>query len=68
MPTGRGILSNLLAAASEEVFGYKLQSVLWSLFLLSTGLAQLPIQLKSFLTSKGGKKTNQKPREGATKS
>lgn len=39
-----GILSNLLlAAAPGEVLVYKLQSVLWSLFLLSPGLALLPI-------------------------
>lgn len=55
MPIGVGILSNLLlAAAPGEVLVYKLQSVLWSLFLLSPGLALLPIQLKGFLASKGG--------------
>lgn len=55
MPIGIGILSNLLlAAAPGEVLVYKLQSVLWSLFLLSPGLALLPIQLKGFLASKGG--------------
>lgn len=56
MPTGIGILSHLLAAAPGEVLVYKMQSGLWSSFLLSCGLALLPIQLKGFLASKGGKK------------
>lgn len=44
MPIGIGILSDLLlVAASREVLVYKLQSVLWSLFLLSPGLASLLI-------------------------
>lgn len=71
MPIGVGILSNLLlAAVPREVLVYKLQSVLWSLFLLSPGLALLPIQLKGFLTSKGEKKKTKKPTKegGAAKS
>lgn len=57
MPIGIGILSDLLlVAAPREVLVYKLKSVLWSLFLLSPGLALLPIQLKSFLANKGGKR------------
>lgn len=64
MPIGAGILSNLLLAAFPgEVLVYKLQSVLWSLFLVSPGLALLPIQLKGFLASKG-KKKKRKNREG----
>lgn len=57
MPVGTGILSNLLlaAAAPGEVLVYKLQFVLWSLFLVSPVLALLPIQLHSFLASKGKK-------------
>lgn len=44
MPIGIGILSDLLlVAASREVLVYKLQSVLWSLFLLSPGLVSLLI-------------------------
>lgn len=57
MPIGIGILSDLLlAAASKEVLVYKLQSVLWSLFLLSPGLALLSIQLKGILANKQGSK------------
>lgn len=57
MPIGIGILSDLLlVAAPREVLVYKLQSVLWSLFLLSPGLALLPIQLKGFLANKGESK------------
>lgn len=57
MPVGTGILSNLLlaAAAPGEVLVYNLQFVLWSLFLVSPVLALLPIQLHSFLASKGKK-------------
>lgn len=63
-----GILSNLLlAAAPEEVLDYKLQSVLQSVFLLSPGLALLPIPLKGFLASRGvGRNKNQE--RGAAKS
>lgn len=59
MPVGTGILSNLLlaAAAPGEVLVYNLQFVLWSLFLVSPVLALLPIQLHSFLASKGKKST-----------
>lgn len=57
MPVGTEILSNLLlaAAAPGEVLVYKLQSVLWSLFLVSPVLARLHIQLKSFLAIEGKK-------------
>lgn len=56
MHIGIGILSDLLVAASREVLVYKLQSVLWSLFLLSPGLALLPTQMKGFLANKWGSK------------
>lgn len=57
MPVGIGILSDLLlVAASREVLVYKLQPVLWSLFLSSPGLALLPMQLKGFLANKQGSK------------
>lgn len=57
MPIGIGILSDLLlVAASREVLAYKLQPVLWSLFLSSPGLALLLIQLKGFLANKQGSK------------
>lgn len=68
MPIGAGILSNLLLAAFPgEVLVYKLQSVLWSLFLVSPGLALLPIQLKGFLASKGKKKKKKNTGRGSYK-
>lgn len=62
-----GILSNLLlAAAPEEVLVYKLQSVLQPVFLLSPGLALLPIPSKGFLASE--EEENKNHERGAAKS